>query len=174
MIERHGKQGENVITNNFSIPKSLVSPGDTIYLEFTESKCNADHPLVWYYKKYDLTYFANTEEDLVEEEYEEISLPYEDQIIKFCYDKTCPYFFIDFHIKIKDKTIDMLSYFTVDKINDDEGFLQMVELVGQGRKYNSLQKGMFRVLNLGLNHFYSQENMPKLTKKNYVLKDLLQ
>ena len=158
LIERHDKQGESEISNNFTIPESLFSPGDTIYLEFTENKCNEDHPMVWYYiKNMHLTYYPTTEKDLVEEEYEEISLPYEDQIIKFCYDKTCPYYFIDFHIKIKDKTIDMLSYFTVDKINDDEGFLQMVELVGQGRKYNLLQKGMFRVLNLAKSFLFSRK-----------------
>lgn len=158
LIERHNKPGESEISNNYTIPKTVVSPGDTIYLEFTENKCNVDHPMVWYYiKNMHLTYYPTTEEDLVEEEFEEISLPYEDQIIKFCYDKTCPYYFIDFHIKIKDKTIDMLSYFTVDKINDDEGFLQMVELVGQGRKYNSLQRGMFRVLNLAKSFLFSRK-----------------
>ena len=54
---------------------------------------------------------------LNEEEYDEISLPYDDQIKKFCYDlKDCPYFFIDFNINITEKTIELLSYFSLKKL----------------------------------------------------------
>ncbi len=64
---------------------------------------------------------------------------------KFCYDlKDCPYFFIDFKIKITDKTIELLSYFSLKKINDDEDFIKLVELIGRGRNYNNVQIGMFK------------------------------
>ena len=141
----------------------FVNPGDTIQLLFTESKCDQGHVMKWHFMK-NLNLIIIGEEDALledeenEEEYDEISLPYDDQIKKFCYDlKDCPYFFIDFKIKIKEKTIELLSYFSLKKINDDEDFLNLVELIGRGRKYNNVQIGMFKVIHLARTFLFSRK-----------------
>ena len=139
----------------------FVNSGDTIKLVF---KCDEDNNINWTnIKDLNLIYVPdNLDEDELledeEEEYSELSLPFEDQITKFCYDRNdCPYFYIDFKILIKEPSIELISFFTLGKINDDEDFLQLVELIGNGRKYNSVQKGMFRAIHLSKTFFFARK-----------------
>ena len=139
----------------------FVNSGDTIKLVF---KCDEDNTINWTnIKDLNLIYVPdNLDEDELledeEEEYSELSLPFEDQITKFCYDRNdCPYFYIDFKILIKEPSIELISFFSLGKINDDEDFLQLVELIGNGRKYNSVQKGMFRAIHLSKTFFFARK-----------------
>ena len=155
----------------------FVKSGDTIKLVF---KCDEDNNINWTnIKDLNLIYVPdNLDEDELledeEEEYSELSLPFEDQITKFCYDRNdCPYFYIDFKILIKEPSIELISFFTLGKINDDEDFLQLVELIGNGRKYNSVQKGMFRAIHLAKTFFFARKYAVVAINSNEGLGEIL-
>ena len=91
-------------------------------------------------------------------EYIEVSKPFIEQIQDFCVGRdNCPYFIIDFEVKISEKLAKLLKYFSLAKMEGEEETLELVENVAEARGYGDIRTGLFKVIHLARTFFFSRK-----------------
>ena len=93
------------------------------------------------------------------------------QIKSFCFKRDdCPYFIIDFDVEMSEKLASVLEHFSLNKMNDDAGTLELINAISLERGYNKIQTGLFKVLQLSKLFFfsrkYSEVDTSKLCEEN--------
>ena len=93
------------------------------------------------------------------------------QIKSFCFKRDdCPYFIIDFDVEMSEKLASVLEHFSLNKMNDDAGTLELINAISLERGYNKVQTGLFKVLQLSKLFFfsrkYSEVDTSKLCEEN--------
>ena len=70
---------------------------------------------------------------------------------------------------MSEKLASVLEHFSLNKMNDDAGTLELINAISLERGYNKVQTGLFKVLQLS-KLFSFQENEVKLIRRNCVKK----